>query len=135
LVGSAHETVYNQQDVMRTITQGVALVHNEQFRIKLVYMVFLLCVVSDILDQNKIMVEDDDELFMTSNSRSEGPKVYFIQQLLPIFQPNKNIHESYFICLTMLIKEISTSQLEQLMAPQILLKQVIEAVLARPVIE
>lgn len=32
-------------------------------------MIFLLCVISDILDESRIMVEDDDELFMTTNTQ------------------------------------------------------------------
>lgn len=59
----------SQQDGIKAVVQGVAISPNSAFRERLVYMIFLLCVISDILDESRIMVEDDDELFMTTNTQ------------------------------------------------------------------
>lgn len=132
---SAYEAVRHHEKAMNAVVLGLATSPNEQFRLRLVYMVFLLCAVSDILNENRIMVEDDDELLLTTNTQKEGPKIYFIQLLLPLFQSSRNLHESYFICLTKLLKEIDTTQMEQLMTPHLLLRQAVEGVLSRPLIE
>lgn len=50
LVNSSFEAVYGDPDTMMTITQGLAFASNEQLRMRLVYFVFLLCVISDILN-------------------------------------------------------------------------------------
>lgn len=45
LINNSYSLIFENEEIVKVITRGIAVVDNEEIRNKLVYLIFLLCVI------------------------------------------------------------------------------------------
>lgn len=81
LINNSYSIIFNDNEIGQIVAKGMAEITREEFRIKLVYLIFLLCVIEE---EDKLIVEDDDELFLTEAKKLK-PRIFFLKTLIPVF--------------------------------------------------
>ena len=72
---------------------------------------------------------------MTEEPKRLKPRILFVKTLLPIFKADTSIHESYFLCLSKLIKEIEPKDLQEFFEAKSFVDEIIKRINERPFIE
>lgn len=131
LINNSYSLIFNSGEITEIIAKGMGVVGNEEMRRRLVYLVFLLCVIEE---EDKLIVEDDDELFLTEAKKLK-PRIFFLKTLLPIFETESNLYETYFLCLSKLIKEIDPVDLKEFFDASKFAEEILRRIKERPLVE